>query len=105
MEFWNKVFLISKKIVYVNKDTYIYRTTHDNSKYYEEENVRNNIEQRLIFLAILAARGMDIANYLPENMKYMKDSKMKLSEEVGEDNETVRWLKETLILLEGELGI
>ena len=105
MEFWNKVFLISKKIVYVNKDTYIYRTTHDNSKHYEEENVRNNIEQRLIFLAILAARGMDIANYLPENMKYMKDSKMKLSEEVGEDNETVRWLKETLILLEGELGI
>ena len=99
MEFWNKVFLISKKIVYVNKDTYIYRTTHDNSKHYEEENVRNNIEQRLIFLAMLAARGMDIANYLPVYMQDMKVSKMKLSEELGETNETVRWLKEILFLL------
>ena len=97
--YWNKVFLISKKIVYVNKDTYIYRTTHDNSKHYEEENVRNNIEQRLIFLAMLAARGMDIANYLPVYMQDMKVSKMKLSEELGETNETVRWLKEILFLL------
>lgn len=105
MEFWNKVFLISKKIVYVNKDTYIYRTTHDNSKHYEEESVRNNIEQRLIFLAMLAARGMDIANYLSVYVRFMNDYKMKLSEEKGEDNETVRWLKESLFLLGGDLGI
>ena len=105
MEFWNKVFLISKKIVYVNKDTYIYRTTHDNSKHYEEESVRNNIEQRLIFLAMLTARGMDIANYLSVYVRFMNDYKMKLSEEKGEDNETVRWLKESLFLLGGDLGI
>lgn len=99
MEFWSKVFLIAKKIVYVNKDTYIYRTNNDSSKHYEEENIRNNIEQRLIFIAILAARGMDIANYLPVYMQDMKVSKMKLSEELGETNETVRWLKEILFLL------
>lgn len=99
MEFWSKVFLIAKKIVYVNKDTYIYRTNNDSSKHYEEENIRNNIEQRLIFMAILAARGMDIANYLPVYMQDMKVSKMKLSEELGETNETVRWLKEILFLL------
>lgn len=98
MEFWSKVFLIAKKIVYVNKDTYIYRT-NNNSKHYEEENIRNNIEQRLIFMSILAARGMNIANYLPVYMQDMKVSKMKLSEELGETNETVRWLKEILFLL------
>ena len=50
---------------------------------------------------MLAARGMDIANYLSVYVRFMNDYKMKLSEEVGEDNETVRWLKETLILFGG----
>ena len=99
MEFWSKVFLIANKVVYVNRDTYIYRTSNDNSKHYEAENIRNNIEQRLIFLAMLAARGMDIVNYLPDYMQYMKVNKVKLSEELGETNETVRWLKEILFLL------
>ena len=101
MEFWNKVFLLSKKIVYVNKDTYIYRTNNDSSKHFDVEKIRSNTEQRLIFLAMLAARGMDIANYLSVYVRFMNDYKMKLSEEVGEDNETVRWLKETLILFGG----
>ena len=42
---------------------------------------------------------MDIVNYLPDYMQYMKDYKVKLSEELGETNETVRWLKEILFLL------
>ena len=29
MEFWYKLFLISDKVVYINKDTYIYRTSND----------------------------------------------------------------------------
>ena len=102
MEFWSKAFLISTKIVYENKDTYIYRTNNDHSKYYEAENVRSNVEQRLIFLAILAFRGMDITNHLTDYMHFMNVSKMKLSEEVGETNETVQWLKESLFLLGGD---
>ena len=104
MEFWSKVFLISKKIVYENKDTYIYRTSNDHSKYYEAENIRSNVEQRLIFLAMLAARGMDITNHLSEYMRFMNVSKMKLLEEVGETHETVQWLKESLFLLGGDLS-
>ena len=43
MEFWYKLFLISDKIVYINKDTYIYRTSNDEYKHFELEKIRSDI--------------------------------------------------------------
>ena len=37
MEFWYKLFLISDKVVYINKDTYIYRISKDEDKHFELE--------------------------------------------------------------------
>jgi len=44
MEFWYKLYLISDKIVYVNKDTYIYRTSNDEYKHFELEKIRSDIQ-------------------------------------------------------------
>ena len=50
MEFWYKLYLISDKIVYVNKDTYIYRTSNDKYKHFELEKIRSDIQHRLNFI-------------------------------------------------------
>jgi len=100
MEFWYKLFLISDKVVYINKDTYIYRTSNDEYKHFELEKIRSDIQQRLNFIAVIAARGMNVATYVDDCITYLHFLETKFVEE-EQSNETVRWLKEILFLLEG----
>ena len=100
MEFWYKLFLISDKIVYINKDTYIYRSSKDEYKHFELEKIRSDIQQRLNFIAVVAARGMNVATYVNDCITYLHFLETKFIEK-AQYNETVRWLKEILFLLEG----
>ena len=100
MEFWYKLFLISDKVVYINKDTYIYRISKDEDKHFELEKIRSDIQQRLNFIAVIAARGMNIATYVDDCIRYLHFLETKFVEQ-EQSNETVRWLKEILFLLEG----
>lgn len=101
MEFWYKLFLISDKIVYINKDTYIYRTSNDEYKHFELEKIRSDIQQRLNFLAVLVARGMSVTSYVDDLINYLYFLEIKLKEEGRYSNKTARWLKEILFLFKG----
>ena len=100
MEYWYKLYLTAKTIVYENKDTYTYRTGNDSSKHFKIEKIRSDIQQRLNFIAVIAARGMNVATYVDNCIKYLHFLETKFVEE-DQSNETVRWLKEILFLLEG----
>ena len=100
MEYWYKLYLTAKTIVYENKDTYTYRTCNDSSKHFEIEKIRSDIQQRLNFIAVIAARGMNVATYVDDCITYLHFLETKFVEE-EQSNETVRWLKEILFLLEG----
>ena len=101
MEFWYKLFLISDKVVYINKDTYIYRTSNDEYKHFELEKIRSDIQQRLNFLAVLVARGMSVTSYVDDLINYLYFLEIKLKEEGRYSNKTARWLKEILFLFKG----
>ena len=59
MEFWLKLYLISNKVVFVNRDSYIYRL--DNvDRHFGLEKIRSDIQQRLNFIAFLAVRGVNM---------------------------------------------
>ena len=100
MEYWYKLYLTAKTIVYENKDTYTYRTGNDSSKHFEIEKIRSDIQQRLNFIAVIAARGMNVVTYVDDCIKYLHFLETKFVEE-DQSNETVRWFKEILFLLEG----
>lgn len=78
---------------------HIYRTGNDSSKHFEIEKIRSDIQQRLNFIAVIAARGMNVATYVDDCIKYLHFLETKFVEE-DQSNETVRWLKEILFLLE-----
>jgi len=80
MEFWYKLYLISDKIVYVNKDTYIYRTSNDKYKHFELEKIRSDIQHRLNFIAFLTARDLEVTSYVDDCILYLHNlvDKMKL---------------------------
>ena len=101
MEFWYKLFLISDKVVYINKDAYIYRTSDDAYKHFELEKIRSDIQQRLDFIVFLVARGMSVTSYVDDLVNYLHFLETKLKEEGEYSNKTVRWLKEILFLLKG----
>ena len=101
MEYWYKLYLTSKAIVYENKDTYIYRTDNDSSKHFDAEKIRSDIQQRLNFIAVIAARGMNVSTYVGDCIAYLHFLETKFAEE-GKSNESVRWLKEMLFLLGGD---
>ncbi len=99
MEFWYKVYLFLHKVVYVNRDAYIYRTYGD-LKNYDPESIRSDIQQRLNFLTFLGIRGMDKRNYIDNFITHLK---WRIEEQVKQglgDTETTRWLKETLFLID-----
>ena len=102
MEFWYKLYLTSRKIVYENKDTYIYRTNNDNSRHFEEEKIRGYIQQRLNFIAIIAARGMNIRTHVDNCIKYLYFLERKLLDEEVQFAEMLMWVREIIFLLEGE---
>ena len=101
MEFWYKLFLISDKIVYVNKDTYIYRTSNDEYKHFELEKIRSDIQHRLNFIAFLTARKLEVSSYVDDCVLYLHDLVDKMKLEGLEFTQTARWLQEVLFLLEG----
>ena len=102
MEFWYKLYLTSRKIVYENKDTYIYRTNNDDSRHFEEEKIRGYIQQRLNFIAIIAARGMNIRTHVDNCIKYLYFLERKLLDEEVQFAEMLMWVREIIFLLEGE---
>ena len=101
MEFWYKLFLISDKIVYVNKDTYIYRISNDEYKHFELSKIRSDIQHRLNFIAFLTARKLEVSSYVDDCVLYLHDLVDKMKLEGLEFTQTARWLQEVLFLLEG----
>ena len=101
MEFWYKLYLISDKIVYVNKDTYIYRTSNDEYKHFELEKIRSDIQHRLNFIAFLTARNLEVTSYVDDCILYLHNLVDKMKLEGLEFTQTARWLQEVLFLLEG----
>ena len=100
MEYWLKLYLISNKVVYVNRDSYNYRVDNVNRRFGAEK-IRSDIQQRLNFIAFLAIRGINISKYVNSCLSVIKYQVDKLKELPEYDaSETVRWLHEVMFLLE-----
>lgn len=100
MEFWLKLYLISNKIVYVNRDSYVYRVDNVN-RHFGLEKIRSDIQQRLNFIAFLTARKLEVSSYVDDCILYLRDLVDKMKFEGLEFTQTARWLQEVLFLLEG----
>ena len=101
MELWLKLYLISNKIVYVNRDSYIYRVDNDN-RHFGLEKIRSDIQQRMNFITFLAARKIDTTKYLSYFILFLKERRQVMSEQTTYDaTELIRWIDEILFLLEG----
>lgn len=99
MEYWLKLYLISNKVVYVNRDSYIYRVDNIN-RHFGAEKIRSDLQQRLNFIAFLAIRGIDISKYVNSCLSVIKYRVEKLKESPEYDTtETIRWLQEVMFLL------
>ena len=102
MEFWLKLYLISNKVVFVNRDSYIYRL--DNvDRHFGLEKIRSDIQQRLNFISFLAVRGIDISKYVNSCLSVIQYQVERLKESPEYDTyETIRWLREVMFLLKGK---
>ena len=100
MEFWLKLYLISNKIVYVNRDSYVYRIDNG-GRHFGLEKLRSDIQHRLNFIAFLTARNLDVSSYVDDCVLYLHDLVDKMKLEGLEFTQTARWLQEVLFLLEG----
>lgn len=101
MEFWYKLYLVSEKVVYLNRDTYTLRKYSDVQNYLSSEFVCSDIQQRLQFISILAAKNIDIKDYI-ENLILLLNYRIGFLEGHSSTSKDMRWLKETLFLLGGE---
>ena len=101
MEFWFKIYMVSDKVVYVNKETYNYRTDERISKHFTLDAVRSDIQQRLNFIALLSSRGIDTKGYVDECLKKLHEKKKWLKNVELDSTETMRWINETIYLLQG----
>ena len=100
MEFWLKLYLISNKIVYVNRDSYVYRVDNVN-RHFGLEKIRSDIQQRLNFIAFLAVRGVNVSKYVKTCLSLITSQVARLKESPEYDtSETIRWLHEVMFLLE-----
>ena len=100
MEFWLKLYLISNKIVYVNRDSYVYRVDNVN-RHFGLEKIRSDIQQRLNFIAFLAVRGVNVSKYVKTCLSLIRSQVERLEELPEYDaSETIRWLHEVMFLLE-----
>ena len=100
MEFWLKLYLISNKIVYVNRDSYVYRIDNG-GRHFGLEKLRSDIQHRLNFIAFLTARNLDVSSYVDDCILYFHNLVDKMRLEGLEGTQTARWLQEVLFLLEG----
>lgn len=101
MEFWYKLYLVSEKVVYLNRDTYTLRKYSDVQNYLNPEIVCSDIQQRLQFISILAAKNIDTKDYI-ENLRLLLNYRIGFFEGNSSTSKDMRWLKETLFLLGGE---
>lgn len=101
MEFWYKLYLVSEKVVYLNRDTYTLRKYSDVQNYLSPEFVCSDIQQRLQFISILAAKNIDVKDYI-ENLILLLNYRIGFLEGNSSTSKEMRWLKETLFLLGGE---
>ena len=103
MEFWLKLYLISNKIVYVNRDSYVYRVDNVN-RHFGLEKIRSDIQQRLNFIAFLAVRGINVSKYVKTCLSLITSQVARLKELPEYDtSETIRWLQEVMFLLGSDL--
>ena len=103
MEFWLKLYLISNKVVFVNRDSYIYRI--DNvDRHFGLEKIRSDIQQRLNFIAFLAVRGIDVSEYVNNCLSSIQYQVERLKELPEHDTTgTIRWLHEVMFFLGSNL--
>lgn len=101
MEFWYKLYLVSEKVVYLNRDTYTLRKYSDIQNYLSPEIVCSDIQQRLQFISILAAKHIDVKDYI-ENLILLLNYRIGFLEGNSSTSKEMRWLKETLFLLGGK---
>lgn len=101
MEFWYKLYLVSEKVVYLNRDTYTLRKYSDVQNYLSPEFVCSDIQQRLQFISILAAKNIDVKDYI-ENLILFLNDRIGFLEGNSSTSKEMRWLKETLFLLGGK---
>ena len=102
MEFWLKLYLISNKIVYVNRDSYVYRIDNG-GRHFGLEKFRSDIQHRLNFIAFLAIRGINISKYVDNCLSTIQYQVERLKESPEYDTtKTIRWLHEVKFLLEGK---
>lgn len=101
MELWLKLYLISNKIVYVNRDSYVYRIDNGD-RHFGLEKIRSDIQQRMNFITFLAARKIDTTKYLSYFILFLKERRQVMSGQTTYDaTEFIRWIDEILFLLEG----
>ena len=99
MEFWYKLYLVSNKIIYINKDTYNYRKYENASlKHIDAKNKYSDIQQRLSFISILATNGRNIRGYIENLLIHLEISLDELKNSNQESDASYRWLEETLFL-------
>ena len=101
MEFWYKLYLVSEKVVYLNRDTYTHRKYSDKLDYIDSEMIYSDIQQRLQFISILAAKNIDAKDYI-ENLILHLNYRIGFLEANLSTSKEMRWLKETLFLLGGK---
>lgn len=100
MEFWYKVYLKVNKVVFVNRDTYTYRI-HSTSaaNNLTVEKLKSSMQHRLAFIAILAARGINIESYVQDYIGHLYDVMAVIGNQGLEADETLRWIREMMYLL------
>lgn len=100
MEFWFKLYLIAEKVVFSNRDTYVYRRDLTDSKYATLKHIQSDVQHRLNFIAFLRARGMDTDNFVHELLNRLYDMKTELELDQLEHRKVMRYIEEVLLLLE-----
>ena len=100
MEFWFKLYLIAEKVVFSNRDTYVYRRDLNDSRYATLKHIRSDVQQRLNFIAFLRARGMDTYNFVNALLNKLYGMKMNLELDQLEHREVMRYIEEVVLLLD-----
>lgn len=100
MEFWFKLYLIAEKVVFSNRDTYVYRRDLTDSKYASLKHTQSDVRHRLNFIAFLRARGMDTDIFVNELLNRLYNMKTNLELDQFEHREVIGYIEEVLLLLE-----
>lgn len=100
MEFWFKLYLLSNRIVFVNKEIYNFRLQDSEArKLYNAKNYVDDIRVRMDRIPLLVAKGYDTKPYL-ENLKNYLNGRIQYLEQNDEGQTTIaRWIKEQYYLL------